>query len=236
MENRTGRSTGRAGPRWAPFDQFIAGNFVLWSLVILFGYRWRHLEFYIYMLLVLLQAAGMLAVWRVLRRFDLPMWLLTLLEVAIIAHLVGGSFFVHGTRLYDTYLVSGVPLPPWFSQLLRYDKLLHFYFAAVGLAGLRWLWPGLELGRADRPFALFLMILIVMGVCSLVEITEYIGTKLVSLPDVGGYDNNLQDLLANLCGTLVAVAGILVRDHWVRGRLSRNSGRSQRDNRVTAQL
>jgi len=200
------------------FDKFIAGNFLVWAMVILFGYRWRHLEFHVYVLLVLLQAAGMFAVWGLLRRFALPVWLLVLLEVAILMHLAGGSLFVQGTRLYDCYAVASLPLPSWLSQATRYDKLLHGYFAAVGLVGLRWLWPRLQLGPAGRPFAVVLMLLIVMGVCSLVEVTEYIGTKVVSLPEVGGYDNNLQDLLANLGGALAAAGGVALRDRSVRAQ------------------
>jgi hypothetical protein len=195
------------------FDKFIGGNFILWSAVILFGYRWRHLEFYMYVLLVLLQAAGMLGAWALLRRVSLPIWLLVLLEVAICMHLAGGSIFVHGTRLYDCYLTGALPLPTWFSQMFRYDKLLHCYFAAIGLVGLRWLWPRLELGRAGAPLSLVLMLLIVMGVCSLVEVAEYIGTKVVSLPEVGGYDNNLQDLLANLLGAAGAATVAALRGH-----------------------
>lgn len=202
------------------FDKFIAGNFLLWSAVILFGYRWRHLEFYVYVLLVLLQAAGMLGVWALLRRVSLPAWLLVLLEVAILMHLAGGTLFVNGVRLYDCYLTVALPIPPWFSQMLRYDKLLHGYFAAIGLTGLRWLWPRLELGRASAPFSLFLMLLIVMGVCSLVEVAEYIGTKVVSLPEVGGYDNNLQDLLANLVGAVggAAAAAVAPGRRWTATR------------------
>ncbi|HWI60363.1 MAG TPA: DUF2238 domain-containing protein [Symbiobacteriaceae bacterium] len=193
------------------FDRFMAGNLVVWSLVICFGYRWRHLEFYIYVLLVLLQAVGMAAVWGLLRRFALPAWLLILLEVAILLHLAGGSLFVGGIRLYDVYLMPAPGFPPWMSQAFRYDKLVHLYFAAVGLAGLRWLWPRLDLGPAGRPFSVLLMVLIVMGVCALVEVAEYAGTKVVSLPEVGGYDNNLQDLLANLVGAAGAAL-------WARGR------------------
>lgn len=207
-----------------PFDKFIAVNFLLWSAVILFGYRWRHLEFYIYVLLVLLQAVGMLGVWALLRRISLPAWLLALLEVAILMHLAGGSIFVQGTRLYDCYLTGALPVPPWFGQMFRYDKLLHCYFAAIGLAGLRWLWPRLEPGRTVAPFSLVLMLLIVMGVCSLVEIAEYIGTKVVSLPEVSGYDNNLQDLLANLVGAAGAAAASAVQTAVAPGRRGATRG------------
>ncbi|HEY3368918.1 MAG TPA: hypothetical protein VGK74_28000 [Symbiobacteriaceae bacterium] len=199
-------------PRLTTFDKFVLGNFVLWSAVILFGYRWRHLEFYMYVLLVLLQAAGMLAAWAVARRFRLPVWALAGLQVAILLHLAGGSIFVHGVRLYDCNLVNGIALPTWFSQLFRYDKLVHGYFAAYGVASLRHVWPEMNSGSRPGPFTLLIVGLMVMGICSIVEILEYVGTKLVSLPDVGGYDNNLQDLLANLVGVLGAGTAIGLRE------------------------
>lgn len=189
------------------FDRFILSNFLLWSGVILFGYRWRNLEFYIYVLLVLLQAAGMLVAWAALRRLRIPMWILLLVQVAVLLHLLGGTIFVEQTRLYDVHLVQALPLPGWFSQFFRYDKVVHLYFAAVGVVGLSRLWSQMGLGQPSG-FQLAVILLTVMGICSVVEVIEYMGTKLAHLPEVGGYDNNLQDLLANLVGAVGAALGV----------------------------
>ncbi|MFZ5828270.1 MAG: alpha/beta hydrolase [Bacillota bacterium] len=186
------------------FDRFVLGNFLLWSGVILFGYRWRNLEFYIYVLLVLLQAAGMFAAWAALRRFRIPLWALLLLQVAIVLHLLGGTIFIEQTRLYDLHLIEGLPLPAWFSQFFRYDKLVHLYFAAIGVAGLSQVWPQMGLGE-PRGIQRVVIFLTVMGICAIVEALEYMGTKLAHIPEVGGYDNNLQDLLSNLVGALLAL-------------------------------
>lgn len=187
----------------AALDWFILGNTLLWSGVILFGYRWRNLDSYIYVLLVLLQVAGMLGLWAVLRRLQIPTWALLLLQVAIILHLAGGTIFINGVRLYDISLGAGLALPAWFSQALRYDKFVHGYYGALGVAGLGAIWPQLAGARAQGVH-LLLVLLTLMGLSSIVEVAEYIGTKMVHLPEVGGYDNNLQDLLANLVGGLGA--------------------------------
>ena len=197
--------------RLAGFDWFMLGNLLLWSAVILFGYRWRHLEFYIYVLLVLLQAVGMGLIWLVLRRYRIPPWILGLVEVAILLHLAGGTIFVRGTRLYDLVLAPGLTGPAWFSQVARYDKLVHAYFAAIGVVGIREMWPKLGLGDGRRPISGLMITLVVMGLSALVEVTEYIGTRQIALPEVGGYDNNLQDLLANFTGALSAVVAPAAR-------------------------
>ncbi|HYF90843.1 MAG TPA: alpha/beta hydrolase [Symbiobacteriaceae bacterium] len=190
--------------RLTAFDWFMLCNFLVWSAVILFGYQWRRLEFYIYVLLVLLQLLGMSLVWLVLRRYRIPAWVLGFVEGAILLHLAGGTIFVNGTRLYDLVLLPGATGPPWFSQIFRYDKLVHAYFAAVGVAGFRAMWPQLGMGDGRRPLSSLVIVLMVMGLCALVEITEYMGTKQIALPEVGGYDNNLQDLLANFVGAAAA--------------------------------
>lgn len=197
--------------RLTPFDWFMLGNFIAWSAVILFGYRWRRFEFYIYVLLALFQAVGMGLAWLAVRRYRLPVWLLGLLQVAIVLHLAGGTIFIGGTRLYDLALLPGAPLPAWFSQAARYDKLVHAYFAAVGVAGFAHMWRPFGLGEGRRPFSLLIILFVVMGISATVEVIEYMGTKQIALPEVGGYDNNLQDLLANLMGALAAAGIELVR-------------------------
>lgn len=193
------------GIRLTDFDWFMLGNALLWSGVILFGYRWRRLEFYVYVLLVLLQVVGMVAAWAPLRRLSYPRWLLLLLQAAIALHLAGGSMFVGGARLYDLNLLPHLTPPAWFSQMARYDKLLHAYFAAVGALGLAHVWPQLGLGTGRRTVDLLAIGFLVLGLGGAIEVAEYVGTKLVHLPEVGGYDNNMQDLLANLIGAGAAL-------------------------------
>ena len=196
-----------------PFDRFILVNLLLWSAVILFGYRWRHLEFYIYPLLVALVALALIGAWALVRRFDLPGWLLLLVQVGILLHLAGGSLFLGGQRLYDHTLFGGLALPGWLSQIFRYDKLVHFYWTAAAVPGLRYLLPQVGLEYRARAIDMVLIILIIMGFCAALEVCEYVGTKIATLPEVGGYDNNLQDLLANLLGALLAGAVQLAADH-----------------------
>lgn len=190
--------------RLTDFDWFMLGNCVLWSSVILFGYQWRRLEFYVYVLLVLLQVAGMALAWVPLRQLRYPLWLLVMLQVAIAMHLAGGSIFVGDARLYDLHLLPYLTPPAWFSQMARYDKLLHAYFAAVGAVGLSQIWPQLGLGSGRRTVDLVVIGFLVLGLGGAIEVAEYVGTKLVHLPEVGGYDNNLQDLLANGFGIVTA--------------------------------
>jgi hypothetical protein len=44
------------------------------------------------------------------------------------------------------------------------------------------------------------VLLVVLGLGAVIEIVEYVVVLTVPRNGVGGYDNNMQDLIANLCG------------------------------------
>jgi hypothetical protein len=46
---------------------------------------------------------------------------------------------------------------------------------------------------------------VVLGLGAIIEIIEYIDTRTIPNHGVGGYDNNMQDLIANLIGGLLFV-------------------------------
>lgn len=93
---------------------------------------------------------------------------------------------------------------------IRYDKYVHFvnsficgwvlyslYFKPLSLA--RWL---KELQQ----------IIGVIGIGAVVEIIEYLVTLTVVHNGVGGYDNNMQDMIANLSGSVFCILVIRLRD------------------------
>ena len=46
---------------------------------------------------------------------------------------------------------------------------------------------------------------VVLGLGAILEITEYIVTRHVIYNGVGGYDNNMQDLISNACGVFLCL-------------------------------
>jgi hypothetical protein len=53
----------------------------------------------------------------------------------------------------------------------------------------------------------------VLGLGTLVEIVEYLVTLTVSVNGVGGYDNNMQDLISNLIGVSLLVVTMKIMGH-----------------------
>ena len=143
-------------------------------------------EFAIYAIFIL---GAIVALWLYLRKMEFPAWKLLLMEAGILAHFAGGLVSIHGVRLYDT-VILGVP----------FDKYVHFLNALAGsvlldhVIDLPGRGPHKLLARA------VVILLVVLGVGAVVEIVEYLVTLVVPNSGVGGYDNNMQDLIANLVG------------------------------------
>ena len=131
--------------------------------------------------------------WWWLRRFPVRWSLLVAGEASLLLHFAGGVTLHPGVRLYDVRLL---PVGD-----MRFDKVVHlvacvvvgFVVGAIARA------YGVRFGRV-RAIA---VILIVVGLGALWEICEYLVVS--NFPDsgVGGYDNNMQDMIANLAGALV---------------------------------
>ena len=153
-------------------------------------------EFFVYALVIL---AVIAAAWRILRHRQIPVWILVMVQAGIVMHFAGGLAVWHESRLYDKVIFN-----------IRYDKYVHFvnsficgwllyvfYFKSLSLA--RWL---VELQQ----------IIGVLGLGAVVEIIEYLVTLTVVHNGVGGYDNNMQDMIANLSGSVCCVLVIRLRD------------------------
>jgi hypothetical protein len=154
------------------------------------------LEFFVYALVILGVIA---AAWKIVRSRQIPVWLLVMVQAGIVMHFAGGLAFWHQTRLYDQMIFN-----------IRYDKYVHFinaftcgwvlyvlYFKSLSLT--RWL---KELQQ----------IIGVLGLGAVVEIVEYLVTLTIIHHGVGGYDNNMQDMIANFAGSVFCVFVIRIRD------------------------
>lgn len=139
--------------------------------------------------------------WWWLRRFPVRWRLLIAGESALLLHFAGGFSIRPGVRLYDVWLLHVGDL--------RFDKLVHFMACIV---------VGFIVGAILRAYDVRLkrlravvMILILVGLGALWEICEYLVVS--NFPDagVGGYDNNMQDMIANLAGSL---AYVLLPERW----------------------
>lgn len=138
----------------------------------------------------LVLAALAVTVWLALRRFEFPLWATVSLELALLGHIAGRLVMVGDTNLYRA-LVLGMPG----------DKLLHAFNTGVAAVFVTVLMQ--RAGFRVNGWGGFIAVMAVSGLGALIEIIEYIGTLVLPHTNVGGYANNMQDLIANLAGAIV---------------------------------
>lgn len=192
-------ATSRPTFRFRPLDFFILTNVILFILMCVFSYyalfvnyrgttnAW---EFFVYAAAILLTIA---LLWFFLRHHTFSAPLLVMVQIGILIHFAGAFIHLDGQRLYDCSFFG-----------IRYDKYVHFTNAIIAALVLRHIFVlrGLKLDAANRVFIL----LGVLGLGAIIEIMEYFVCKTIPINGVGGYDNNMQDLIANVTGSFLCVA------------------------------
>ena len=107
---------------------------------------------------------------------------------------------INGGPLYELPVLGSI----------RYDKVFHTVAAGVVA------WTLLEAlkNRGLRPTAElgFVAATLAIGAGALVEVVEYFGSLIIENNSVGGYTNNMQDLIANMVGAAIG-AGWAHRSH-----------------------
>lgn len=174
-------------------DAFVLTNVVLFVLLCVFRYYARFVqyrggahigEFFVYAAVIML---GIAVLWFVFRHYEFEGSTLLLVQLGILMHFSGAFVFVDDHRLYDQVVLG-----------LRYDKYVHFVnaFAATLLISRLFQIQKIALTRSNNVF----VVLVVLGLGAVIEIVEYMVVLTVPGNGVGGYDNNMQDLMANLVG------------------------------------
>jgi uncharacterized membrane protein YjdF len=130
--------------------------------------------------------------WRMFRRVHLPAPVLILMQLGILGHLLGGFVAYRGARLYDGVFFG-----------MEYDHYLHMLNGLAGALVVDRLLPDVK-GPAPRGV---IVVLVMMGAGSIVEMIEYLAYLLIPTTGVGGYDNNMRDLVSNTVGGLIFLAG-----------------------------
>jgi hypothetical protein len=133
---------------------------------------------------------------------DFTLWALALIAVG---NLVGGVLLVDGDPFYEFELLGDI----------KYDKVYHALATGVGA------WASYEAIRnwvgEHRPALFLVAVMMASGAGAFVEITEYVGTLINENNVVGGYTNNMQDLVANTAGAVLGAIGF----YWLRIRPGR---------------
>lgn len=176
-------------------DFFAMLNLGLFLLMCVFRYYARFIhyrgiehieEFFVYASVII---CAILLLWWVFRHYPFDAMILVLLQIGIVMHFSGAFVQMDGGRLYDAHVLG-----------IQYDKYVHFVnaFSATLLVSRLFQIQGIALTRVNS----LLLMLVVLGLGAVIEIVEYIVVLTVPSNGVGGYDNNMQDLMANFCGAL----------------------------------
>ena len=130
-------------------------------------------------------------------------WVLWLFDIWIVLHILGGLYEVSdGVVLYSLVLIDIVGEP---YLILKYDQLVHAYcYFVIALLLARVLRRS---SPAEMSFGLFAMITVLAatGVGALNEVVEFIAVVTVPDTNVGGYENTVIDIIANLIGAMLAM-------------------------------
>lgn len=178
-------------------DGFAALNLALFLLLATLRYHDRFIhyfgsarvqEFFIYASSL---TVGIGWLWWTFRRYPISASVLFWVQVGIVMHFMGAFVLIGDGRLYDQYVLG-----------LRYDKFVHIVNAMATTAlVIRLLRLRIKAPVPLDVFHALAALLIVLGLGAIIEIVEYLVVLTVPGNGVGGYDNNMQDLMANLFGS-----------------------------------
>jgi uncharacterized membrane protein YjdF len=185
-------------------DVFALVNTCLFMVLCVFRYYARFIqyrgsehmeEFFIYGI-VIICAIGVL--WLTFRNYPFDGRVLVLLQIGIAMHFAGAFVRVDAGRLYEA-VVLGIP----------YDKYVHFInsFGVTLLVARLFQIQRIVLSPINAVF----MVMVVLGMGAVVEIVEYMVVLTIPHNGVGDYDNNMQDLIANLCGSATCMLLYIAR-------------------------
>jgi len=135
-------------------------------------------------------------------KYDFPAIGIWLFCIWVVMHLLGGSIYLQGTRLYDLILIDLIGSPYF---ILKYDQVVHavcfFTFSILVYFILK------KHMKQDQTISLICFtILATLGISLLNEIMEF---GMVVFADaaqaVGDYYNTALDMVFNLIGAVIGV-------------------------------
>lgn len=143
--------------------------------------------------------------------YNLPVYTFWLVFVWVLSHLLGGSVYISGTKLYDLVLV------PIFNGggelvIMKYDQLIHAYCYFVVSIILYYILKKNFKNPKATSFFVF-VVLSSIGIGLLNEVIEFGMVLFAGAAEaVGGYYNTALDLVFNLIGAVIGVLWVGSRD------------------------
>jgi|TARA_B100002003_G_C13830299_1_gene408141 putative membrane protein len=134
--------------------------------------------------------------------YDIPLTALWLIAIWIILHMLGGSVYIGGTKLYDLLLVNLFNGGGEF-MILKYDQLIHAY-CYIAIASVIYFMLKKHMKKGQDNALIVFTILAAIGVGLLNEVIEFAMVVFADAGEaVGGYYNTALDLVFNLIGAIL---------------------------------
>ncbi len=166
-------------------------------------YTIKNYEFIIYIFVIIFFLVLILFTNNKVNYSNTSLWGLTVWGTL---HMAGGGVPVKGDVLYRLILI------PITGDIFKYDQFVHIVgFGVATLIMFELLKPKLKPLKYWTAISI-VVVMAGLGVGTVNEIIEYIATLLVPQTGVGGYENTLLDLIADLIGALFALLIIRYRE------------------------
>ncbi len=143
-----------------------------------------------------------LAVIKADKKYNFPTQSVWLFAIWIAMHLLGGSVYIDGTRLYDLILINMFNGGGEF-MMLKYDQFVHAYcYFAISI--LVYFVLKKHMKKDQQAALVTFTILSAIGIGLLNEVIEFIMVVFADAAEaVGGYYNTALDLVFNLIGAII---------------------------------
>lgn len=139
------------------------------------------------------------------KKYDFPPSAVWFFAIWIVTHMLGGSVYIGGTRLYDLVLINffnGASINPEFI-ILKYDQLIHAY-AYFAISILMYFVLKKHMKSNQGAALVTFTVLSAIGIGLLNEVIEFGMVVFADAAEaVGGYYNTALDLVFNLIGALI---------------------------------
>ena len=123
------------------------------------------------------------------------------LSIWAIMHMAGGSLMINGKVLYQLILL---PISEQY-HIFRFDQFVHIFGFGVATLLMFHLIEPLLKPDIKRKALSIVIVMAGFGVGALNEVIEFTAVVLMPETGVGGYNNTLLDLVADLIGAIIAM-------------------------------
>ncbi|MBD3238425.1 MAG: DUF2238 domain-containing protein [Candidatus Moranbacteria bacterium] len=173
-----------------------AASLILFSIIFITS---QNNEFLIYIAVIIFFLFLILKSSQTIYYPNIVLWGMTIWSIM---HMTGGGIVYNGKKVYELMLIDLIGQP---YSIFKFDQFVHIFGFGVATLMLYYLLkPNIK--KPIRWISISIIIIMAgLGAGALNEIIEFSTVLMFKDTGVGGYHNNLIDLVCNLIGSLIAL-------------------------------